>query len=149
MGMSALHFSKAHASSKPSLQRRFWLVCALWLGMLEETESQYKQDEGVGREAAKTGPRKTACKRRADGHTQKDAEQLLWVREKMLSPVPALTLGLPRCFCKGDHPTPGTGCLQAGTLLAAVTPEPGESFQGTVAPSVCSRVALDSTGGLQ
>ena len=35
--MSALHFSKAHASSKPTLQRRFWLVCALWLGMLEET----------------------------------------------------------------------------------------------------------------
>ena len=56
MGMSALHFSKAHASSKPSLQRRFWLVCALWLGMLEETESQYKQDEGVGERGSKDWP---------------------------------------------------------------------------------------------
>lgn len=136
--MSALHFSKAHASSKPTLQRRFWLVCALWLGMLEETVRVTVRTgmKGLGREAAKTGPRKTACKRRAEGHTQKDAEQLLWVREKMLNPVPALTLGLLRCFCKADHPTPETGCLQARTLLEAVTPEPGESFQGTVAPSV-------------
>lgn len=108
MGMSTLHSSKARASSRPTLQRWFWLVCALWLGMLEETVRVTNRMKGSGREAAKTGPRKTVCKRRAEGHTQKDAEQLLWVRE-MLSPIPALTWGCQGASTRLTMPHLGQG----------------------------------------